>query len=483
MKNPQQMIAIAICSILVIAIVGSIASGIVVRNGIQADSSSTGETAAPIPAVELYEQAAKNISSAQDLTLSISESTTTTTDNGIFSERTERSVQYSGLGTKNISAHMDETLSIGDYKISWSEYFFDGMRYLTLGGGKFCGEITREEYLKRNIPPILFDPSLYNNIAGHQADDDTVIKFEAPSEAENWALPEGATFNSAAGFATLNNSMQLTASTYDISYSIDSIQITKRIEISIQTDPVTLNLPSIDEFTRIEHPNTPILLEKACGYLMQAQSVTANIQDSIICDAFGDNRTQTVAIDMHGEGSKFMAKLDLSALLVNSSRGGEELRKSENILFRDGNYSVAIDGVPSQNNAQITAKDMRINCQDLLLSTILLPKYITGVSLTDLGDAYRFDFTTAASLSETLCKNACDILYKDPEFLINLSDDSNIENLGAYLQISKTTGLPTASGIFYTGTYTIDGHSYMLKYHTDQTYDITSDTAYNTITE
>lgn len=481
MKNPQRIIAIVICLVLAIAVLGSIISATIHRRTDNADPSAPA-TSTKLSAVTLYEQAADIVSAAQDLTLSIAESITTTTENGVFSERSERSVQYTGLGTESMSALMEETLSIGNYNVSYSEFYHDSIMYLTLGGSHFSVSISDEEFCKRNIPATLFDTSLYSNIDASQMGSSTIIKFDAPTAAEIWALPEGAVFHGANGLATLNETLHLTMSTYDISYSIGSTQFTKHIQISLKTDPVYLFLPNTESFIHIQHPDAPIILEKACGYLMQAQSVTANIQDTIICDAFGDDREQTISIDMYGEESKFMARLDLTVLLVNSSRGGEELRRHEKILLRDGKYSVTIDGVPSPTNAEIAARDMRINCQDLLLSTILLPEYIAGISFTDLGDSYRFDFSATSSLAKTMCRSACDILYKDSELLINLSSDSSTENLGAYLQIQKDTGLPTASGIFYTGNYTIDGHSYMLKYQTDQTYSAASNTAYSTIT-
>lgn len=480
MKSMQRIFAITICVLLAIAISGSLISSMIARNANNADPSFDSNTYPPISAVDIYKEAAAIVDAAENLTLTITDSIITEANNEIFSERSDRSVHYQGLGTDTMSALVNETLSIGNYNITHSEFYNNNSLYLTVGDGKFSSAISEKEFHKRNIPAIFFDTSRYGNIEATQTENCIIIKFESPVTPEPWAFPDGAGFISANGSATLDANMQLTMSTYDISYTIGSAVFKRHIETSIKTDPISMNIPNIESYIQIQHIDAPIILEKACGYLMQAQSISANIQDTIVCDAFSDDRNQTISLDMHGQDSDFTAKIDLSLLHIHSSRGGEALRRSENILFSEGKSSVTIDGVPSQGNVEITAHDMRANCQDLLLSTILLPEYISGVSISEDNDYCRFDFSTTPSLAETMCQGACDILYQDPKLLIDLSSDSSTEKLGAYLQIHKATGLPTASGIFYTGNYTIDERSYMLKYETSQTYCIPSNTIDNT---
>lgn len=482
MKNPQRITAIGMCALLAVTVIGLIISSLVGR-GIRSDGpSATSNTTLQFSPAQLYQQEADAISQLKELSLKVSVSTEMTVGEETFSERSEQSLLYKGIGTGSMTALMDESLTIGDYGVFNSESYADNTLYLTVGGGSFCAPITEEDFCKRYTPAILFDTTQYENITASEEGSITVLSFDTPSSGETWALPQGASFRNASGLATLDQDNKLTMSTYDITYTLGSVEFKKHIQITIFTDPVSIPSRADTDYTQIEHPDAPLMLEKACGYLMQSQSVTANIKDMIICDAFGDNRTQEIHLDMYGRDSKFMTKMELSSLLVNSSRGGEETKKNEQMLFRNGEYSITIDNGTPQINTNVTAQDMRVSCQDLLVSTILLPRYIAGTKLLDSGNSYQVYFSATDALAQTMCRSACDILYHDSELLISLSSSGKINNLGAYIEVDKYTGLPIASGIFYNGTYTIDDHSYQLHYQTDQTYNAVSTTAYDSIT-
>lgn len=482
MKNPQRIAAIGICAMLAITVIGVIISSIVSRGPGDDDSSATSDTTLQLSPAQLYQQEAASISLLKDLSLKVTVSTEITVGEETFSERSEQSLLYKGIGTGNMTALMDESLTIGDYGVFNSENYADNMLYVTVGGGSFCAPITEADFYKRYTPAILFDTTLYESITASEKGSITVLNFDTPSSAENWALPEGASFQSASGLATLDQNGKLTMSTYDIVYTLGSATFKKHIQITILNVPVSIPSHDSTAYTKIEHPDAPLMLEKACGYLMQSQSVTANIKDMIVCDAFGDNRTQDIHLDLYGRDSKFMAKMELSSLLVNSSRGGEETIKNEQMLFRDGEYSITVDGGAPQVNTNVTAQDMRTSCQDFLVSTILLPRYISGTKLRETENTYEISFSGNDALGQTMCRSACDILYQDSELLISLSSSETTNDLGAYIEVDKYTGLPIASGIFYNGTYVIDGHSYQLHYQTDQTYSAVSTTAYDSIT-
>lgn len=476
MKNPMRIAAIALLAIIAVSV---IAACISTYEPTPEAPDTEPVTVAEDPAV-LYRQAAMAVENAEDMILRISTSTKTTVGSESFYESSEQTLSCDGLDTEHMRAVMDETLTMGDYSVFNTESYADNMAYFTVGEGSFCAPMAAEAYLDRYAPAVLLDPTLYSSIIAAYDTGSTTITFADPTGMEVWAAEEGRTLISAEGTAVLDAENALTESTYSVTYAQGEATIQKTFSVKIELSDVTADLADAD-CVQIQHPDAPLMLERACGYLMQARAVTASIAESITCEAFGDDRTQTTKLSMFGDEADLMAKLGVSVILVNSSRGGEATQRNEQMLFRDGAYSITIDGGEPVVNSTMTAQDMQSACHSFLIGTILLPKYISDATVTDTGSTYRFDFTTTEDLADAMCRNACDTLYADPELLHTIASSSTTNTLGAYLEISKDSGLPTSSGIFYSGTYTIDGNPYLLRYQTDQTYDAASLTAYNDI--
>lgn len=478
MKNPMRIAAIALLAIIAVSVVAVCISTF--EPSPEAPSTEP-VTAAMDPGV-LYRQAARVVANATDMTLRIFTSTKISVGGESFSEKSVQVLSCNGIGTESMRAIMDETLYIGDYSVFNTESYADNTAYITVGEGSFCTAMTADAYLDRYAPAVLLNADLYSSITAVYDSGSVVITFARPFTIETWAAEEGCTLINAGGAAILNKDKVLTECNYSVTYSLGDATIEKSYSVKIDLTAVSVDTPDAEDHIRIQDLNAPLMLERACGYLMQARSVTANISDSIICEAFGDDRSQTTQISILGKESDFMARLDISTVLVNSSRGGETTQKNEIMVFHDGAYRITIDGGEPNVNSSVTAKDVQSTCHSLLIGTVLLPGYISDATVTDTGSTYRFDFTTTEDFADVMCRNACNTLYADPELLHTLASSSSTNALGAYLEIRKETGLPTASGIFYSGTYTIDGNPYLLRYQTDQLYDITSSTAYNNIT-
>lgn len=477
MKNPMRITAIALLAMIAVSV---IAVCISTYKSAPEQSPTEPVTATVDPAV-LYRQAAKAVENAEDMTLRIYSSTKTTVGSESFYENSEQTLNCDGIGTEHMQAIMDETLSMGDYSVFNTEAYADNMAYFTVGEGNFCTPMIAEDYLDRYAPAVLLDSDLYSSITAAYDTESTTITFARPFDMEAWIAEENLTLIEAGGTAVLNKENMLTECTYSVTYSHGEATIKKSYSVKIELGEVSVDTPASEDCIQIQCPDAPLMLERACGYLIQARSVTASIVDSIICEAFGDDRSQITQLSMYGEETDFMAKLGVSVVLVNSSRGGETTQKNELMLFRNGAYTITVDnGEPTKNSA-MTAQDMQSTCHNFLIGTVLLPGYISDATITDIGSTYRFDFTTTDDFADAMCRNACNTLYADADLLHTLASFSTTNTLGAYLEINKDTGLPTASGLFYSGTYTIGGNPYLLRYQTDQTYDAASLAAYNDI--
>lgn len=434
-------------------------------------------------AVARYQHAAESVLSAQNLTFTVTTETTTTVGSEVFTRNSQQDITYLDQNTDSMCAYVQETVTIGNYKVDIQESYLDGTGYFTVGDAPFCTTLSPAVYRARFAPAVLLDASLYAEAAVQLLEDGAVISFNAPAAAESWAVPADAQLISAAGQASVSADGALTECTYKVAYQYGSASIEKNITLTIGTTSLSsIEAPAnAGEYVTLDDPDAPRLLEEACGYLMQAQSVSASTTDSIVSEAFGIYRTQTSQLYMHGADSGLLALRHTNVNLVNHSLGGEASDSKQTERFQDGVYTISTDGSEPAAQPEITADKMRTYGQELLVGSILLPEYIVSAASSETDTGCRLDFMASEELAQLLGSNACKTLYDNPQLLNDLASAYQTNAMTAYLEIDKFTGLPIAAGIHYSGTHTIQDTAYVLTYQTEQTYDLTSGTAYDTI--
>lgn len=473
MKNPMRIGASIVCVMIVFMVIGSMIVALNKPDDIIQEPSGEPGTAIIHSPEDLYQQAVNSIALSRDLSFSIRTDTMTKIGEEIFSETSEQTVRYNNLGTASMTARVDDIRTWGSYVVPYSEAYTNNLMCCTIGGGKFCSPMSSSSFKKRFAPVILLDPACYKSSSVTSEDGTFLLKFEQPVAIEDWAAVENATLVSAAGTAVLDEQNNLLENTYSLTYTQDISEVTKTVHVIIRNSE-SVPIPQTSEYLPIDDPNAPLMLERACGYLMQATTVSAQTDETMLCEAFNDNRTQTLDINMHGKGQAFTANLDFNTLLVNSSQAGDEVQKTETSSFKNGKQTTLLNGIPVDDNKNITADEMRKKCQQYLLGTVLMPKYISGSISKTNDNTIRYEYTATNDLAKTLCQYVSSTLYEKPDLLLNLSSSYTTDSLTAYLEVSRNTGLPTSAGISYTGIYTIEDHPYLMKYATSQNYSLAS---------
>lgn len=473
MKNPMRIGASIVCLMIVFMVIGSM---IVVLNKpnipIQDPTTEPSVIISSSPE-ELYQQAVNAIALSRGLKLSIRTEIQTNIGGEIFYEKSEQTIRYNDLGTGSMTARVDEKRILGEYTISYFEAYDNDLMYCSVAGGNFCSPMSAHAFQQRFAPAVLLDPTCYNKSSVTFEDSTYVLRFEQPIAIEGWSSSDNAELISAIGTAVLDENNNLLENTYALTYKQGIAEITKTVQVLIQKGE-SFPLPQTIQYLMIQDPNAPLMLERACGYLMQATSVSAQTKESILCEVFGDNRTQELNIHMYGNSEDFVAKLDFNTLLINSSQGGDEVRQTETILFKDGKYTASSNVQTADDSKSVTAAQMRKTCQNFLLGTVLMPRYIFNTTSTTAEDIIRYEYTITDDFADMICQNTCDTLYGKPELLANLSSENKTNTMTAYLEISKDTGFPKSAGILYSGTYAIEEHPYLMNYQTDQIYALTN---------
>lgn len=448
-------------------------------------NQSANDTTAPLAdATALYQNATDRLLGADALELTVSQTKETVIGSEAFIEKSEQRITYSALNTDQPAGMLTEAVTIGTHDVSIQELFIDGVGYFTVAGAHFQGNITFQEYQGRYLPAVPFCTDLYRSITVVNDGDTAVITLTNATGIEDWCNPGGVQFVSAEGTAYLDSTGSLTKYQYKASYSHNNIFVRFDATVQINTSPSSVITPPTDTsaYKKIDNLDGPRMLEKACGHLLKAGSVTAKYTDTISCQAFGDHRTQSVTLNLV-DTTQFLAKIDTTLAISNSGKLGPERKIRQTERFTDGVYQITTDSSTPTGNTDIDTEAMRQYSRDLLIGTIALPQYITGVNVSESEDNYRIDFTANEEFAKNISQQACKTLYQDELILSKQSQEYKTNAISCYLTIHKETGLPVASGFQYKGTYTIDALPYQLIYQADQQYDLITDHAYRNITE
>ena len=424
-------------------------------------------------AESLYRTAVENISLMKSLTLSVESTKDIAVDNVEFSETCFQTITYEGYGTDQLRASVCEERNIGTYSIQTTTVFDNDTAYFTVGDGHFQSNMSAEAFSARYVPPILLDSSLYKCIQVVEENDRVVITFSEPVAPEKWIGYSNKFVGDVIGETVLDLDGRLLESTYRFTLKNGQTQIKHYVRVAIDMSPGEIQSVSSDDYTKLDTPDAPLILERACGYLLQAPSVEAESKEMISCDAYGDERNQIVTLEMTGEDSMLYADISLAVGMVNHNRAGEIVENNYVMSYADGCYRTWQNGEVKKEQVVVPPETIRTYCQTLLLSTVILPEQISSADVFDQGETYLLSFTVNESFAKRMRQNACQILYQDPGLLELLENQKITDSANGYLIVDKLTGIPSASGIEYLGTFLIDEQPYSLVSKADQNYQLT----------
>lgn len=446
-------------------------------NGDQPDiitvpTTTVSTTTAPL-ASDVYADAVSAI--GENVTATVSAESTMTVGNSQFPTSAEMTVTYSGLGSDQLSARGQKTVTYGEYETKFSELYQNGKAYATILGGRFSQEMTHEDFANRYIPPVLLDSQLYDTVT---MEGDT-ITFADATGLESWLEGE---LVSASGTAKLKDGV-VSEFTYNATYTVGASEqaISVKQTLSPAADPET-TLINDAEYTAVESIDAVALLEQAYGYLDYATDISVRSVDRIISHAAG--YTLNIQRNIHtwsGENAPMIqVEQDISDMNYTTNASS-----SSNILevFRDGKYTITQDdGRPTANSA-VTLPMIENYYREMLAEHIIDPEYFLTAKLSPVSGAYLAEFTLTDAFGDASCADICTTIFGDPNLLKNYASGYKNKELTYYLAVDQYTGLPTALGYYYEGIHTIDGQECPLIQQVDYYIDAASLDAYEEITE
>lgn len=476
MRHVMKLLTITIC-------IPALLTGCNNKDNSCVPTETTAVTQPVLNATEQYERAAREITNAADLSFSIVQSTTVTKNDQSFVEESNVTLSYTGFGQDQMVAQVSETLNIGDHRTEITEYYADGTAYTSLNGTGFSCEMTHTAFVSRYLPAVLLNAGLYGTIQRETAENQTLIHFADPKAPEVWACSSSFQVTDASGTAALDKNGHLETCNYSFRGTYEGIAIEVSAAVTVQTASITTpDLPAdLNQYTPITFLDAPRYLEKATGHLLQNKSVSATNIQQIHSQAFMLSRTLETKLDMYQDGAAHNSRRSITVTSSDTAPDATGSQYVQEELYRNGKYMLLVDGKLSSDNPNINAANMHSYCQDLLVSTVLMPQYITDAKLTEEAGVITIHFTANDQLAHILAEQACETLYSDPVLLSSLATEYAITTMEAYLTLDALTGLPIASGLNYSGQHTIDDFTYVLSSQQDQSYDMASQTAKDTI--
>ncbi len=474
MKRRVTVICIAIVSIFALAFIGYTVL-----------SSATKPQSSVLKSIEnaqnIYIEATSKTDPAQDLVMHVSITKEMTVDDSLFLEVSEQSIHYDIQPTGDKRILLQETITSGSHSIHVSEIFNEGVVYTTINDTPFTSACSTAEYYATLTPTIILTQQLYSSISGIDNGEDYIIYFSEPTGIENWLENQAATLLNASGTATISYDGALKSSMYTVSYEENEIVFRTTVLVDIQQGNTDVTLPDDPaQYTQISYWKGPKLLERACGYLLQADRISSSYADSIYFQAFGDRRTQTITQHAHKD-SQWSVSISTDVALRNDTKQDQVTTHTKQELFIDNQYSVSNDGSTFENNPEITVDAVYNYFQDQLVSTLVLPQHIDSADVAENENTLQINFTGTEAFGNFLTENVCRILYNDPSLITKTEATLSVKNMQCYLEIDKLSGLPLASGIHFLGDYKAEGLPYRIEYSADQSYVIPSNSAINEI--
>ena len=473
----RRMFALLLCAALVFGLVGCAQEE-------KPAATPTETTAPPVTepsAADLYAQAKAPLLEAANLELDIDVIKTVNLGGETFRLTSEQELTFAGLGTDQLQVSLEEDLEMEDTEDSFDEYYADGMLYVTVYDAyKFMGKMEQEEYLSRFAPAAPLNESLYGEITAASDGTNTLIRFENATDGETWALPQGTRFVEASGTAVLDPAGKLLESIYTITYTCGGAEYT--VEYNVEPEiPASVNLmaPDAAGYTEIDDIDVPRLYDTALFYMYASNAVTTNLSETIASQAAGCVWSTQDGLNYYGSGENHVSEV---VYQISVQQGNQMESYTQTEHFQDSKYTVAVDGGQPEEQSGVSGRAMLEYCQNYLSENVISLSYISTAKVTEVAGTLFLELGYNEELGDWLCEYACETLFQDGQLLSGLATAYNMNACTGYMAVDKYTGMPTAIGVYYEATHTIDGNDLLLTLQADQSMTVASQTAYETVT-
>ena len=449
-----------------------------------APTQTTAPTAPVQPdALGLYADALNLLEGRDSLQLSVTRVDEVSTASQTVETRSSQTLSLQGLNTGAVRAAFSEDVTFGGYQTAITETYVDGVAYAQVGDSTFSAEMTAEEYLARLIPAAMVDAALYGSVELAEGTDGTVLRLRDATELESWLASEATELISARADVTLGSDGSLQSVFYSATYLCANTPITTTLSATYaDCDSAPITAPAASGCTPIAYLDGPRLVEQAFGYLSSYNNVSFDSHVTTYVAAAAFYLYQGYDIDIYDLNSnpQICVNTDVYYTDYYNDQSGEQSLEER---YLNGKYTASYDGGEPETNTAVTADRMADYVLSFLTEYVLDCGYFADAVCTDLGSLLLIEFDCSSALGKLIADEVCGDIFADPDFLNDLGGKYRTDTMEYYIAVDKYLGLPTAMGLNFQGTHTIDGYEYVSIRQVDQSIYLDSLDAYKAIND
>lgn len=434
------------------------------------ETTAPSATTVPTPTTPLeqrYAEARAAIEESKNLVLGYTISEERVIGENRFTKNVTGEASYSNINRTQMTAIVEETLDLGAYSCTYAETYCKGEAHAVVNDCRFGAALTSKEFVARQIPAVLLTESLYQTVESEPGEEDTIlIRFSEPVALEDW-VGDGELI-SASGTALLDSEGHLLQTEYRAEYTTEKVSYTLHMTVTVKA-PKTLDLSAVhiahdQESIPLTNLDAPRALLETVADVYAAESLACRMTEIIDSEAIPLGYSQETGISFRGTEETLEAETSYAVSYWDYR--GEVTEKRQSEQFRDGVYTVSVDGGEASENSGITATAMRQYCEDTVLSGLFAMKYLKDAVAQEEDGVLRFTFTG----NDAFCT---DLMLQLSEFLqVDLDGQAqSMETLtaGGYLTVDGETGLPVGIGMYFSRYHTMNSIRYKLSYSLDET--------------
>lgn len=486
MKTAKSIILLLVCTCLALGLIIHHGQSLAAPEPGDATVSTepTVESAAPgnqtPEPVRQYAAAKKAVLSASELTLSYTYTQSRTVGEETYLEQRTGTAGYTGKNSEALEALISEDVTYGSYNVHCTESYIDSKAYTQIRGTSFACEMTADAFQARQLPAALINEALYQEMT--YSEDGLEFQFSKPSYLESWLNTSGeAVLIAANGTVTLDNNGNMVQTAYHAEYSLGTATYTVDVAVAITASAdLTDAQPEYPEScSLVADLEIPRHLLRTVGNVYTARAMTTEYSDALYFGLLQQTRTENRVVCTYGSDENFAASL--SSQITQSNSTGSSSVLTQVSTFLNGQYSSSVNGSDAVTDPNATAENVRILCEDTILSSLIPLEYIGSAQITDTGDFLYIHFTGNDAYIQYF-SGMIYAMYQYQTSLDTLADSCSTEAAESYLIINKYTGLPTAMGMDLRRTHVFDGVTYSMAYQLDQALTLSCPNAYENIT-
>ena len=442
--------------------------------------TTTPPTTVPEPtAAEIYTEAADALRAKQDLHMKVTYIREMKLGVDTLKETIQQDLTLRGIGTDGFCSSLEETWYNGSYGIYTNEVFTGGKMYCELGYDHFSAEMTGEEYLERMIPAVLLDAGLYETV--EQSGND--FTFSGATGLEEWIGNYYTQLISAEGTVKTDGKGNITESAYKAQFTqgISEVNLSVTVKFAEDSgDPIDAPAKA-DTYILQDTPDGPALVQRAIGYLMQADSVESTYLDTATLEAAGVAGVTMLEMAAWGRTATQAAKFDQTYQLVSLIDGDTEEEYTWEDTYIDGTMSVSENGKkPTQE--KMPPSDVRNSVDNWLVSATPNALKIVDYNLKQIGDVLMLEYIMDPASSEATVDRILDNYLEDPDGYREESTRYTSREAKGVLCLDASTLIPMAATMNISGAHTVDGKMYATTLDVRQGFRLGGTDAYEIIT-